>query len=251
MYKKIYQYIIKLINSFISLIYPYKCPICNKIILDKDTFCSDCWKKVKFIHKPFCNKCSAPFEFQVGEDDICLNCINNKPLYIKLRSAVIYNKTISKLIFKFKFYDLTCLRYIMAKYMINASYDIINDVDVLIPVPLHKRRLIYRKYNQSLLLANEIANKTDKIVINDFLIKIAHTTPQVKLRKKDRQNNLKNKFIVNPKYLNNIDKYKSYNFAIVDDVITTGSTINECVKAFNNVDIYNVYVMTFAKTFLS
>ena len=237
-------------DKIIKLIFPPKCVLCGKIVETDDTLCCDCWKKVEFIHKPFCDKCSTPFEFKISEDDICLACIKNKPLYIKARSAFVYDNEISKLIFKFKFYDKMYLKRFMAKCMVNASADIIDKIDIFIPIPLHKKRLIFRKYNQSLLLANEIAKLTNKNVIYNFLCKTKHTAPQATLKQSDRKSNLKNKFAFNEEYLDRISEFKNLNFAIIDDVMTTGSTINECIKVLNDVGIKNVYAMTFAKTVL-
>ena len=137
----------------------------------------------------------------------------------------------------------------MAKLMVEASKDIIDNIDILIPIPLHKKRLIFRKYNQSLLLAEEIAKLTNKKVIYNFLYKNKHTVPQVKLKQKDRIENIKGKFSINKEYLDKIKEYKNLNFALVDDVVTTGSTIKECIKTLNKSGIKNIYVISFAKTF--
>ncbi len=242
--------LLEFLNKAIKLIFPPKCVLCGKIIENDDTLCPDCWKKIKFIEKPYCDKCSTPFEFEISSNDNCLSCIKNKPLYIKARSAIIYDNEIAKLIFNFKFHDKTYLKRFMGKCMFKASIDIIDNIDILIPIPLHKKRLIYRKYNQSLLLANEIGKLANKEVIYDFLYKTKHTVPQATLKQSDRISNLKNKFAIKSKYLENLEKYKNLNFAIIDDVMTTGSTINECTKVLNEVGINNVYAITFAKTVL-
>lgn len=242
--------IFNFLTKLLKLIFPPKCVLCGKIIEDDDTLCHDCWSKVKFIERPYCSKCSTPLEFCVSGDDICIPCLVNKPLFIKSRSAVIYDEEVSKIIFNFKFHDKTYLKRFIGKCMFRASADIIDNIDILIPIPLHKKRLIFRKYNQSLLLANEIAKLSNKKVIHDFLCKTKHTVPQASLKQADRKKNLKNKFIINKKYLKNIDVYKNLNFAIIDDVMTTGSTINECIKVLNKSGIKNVYSITFAKTVL-
>ncbi|GMO62230.1 MAG: ComF family protein [Rickettsiales bacterium] len=238
----------KLLDFLVRLLFPPKCMVCKRIITEYDTICPECWAKVKKIQRPFCAKCSEPLEFKISDDDICLNCLKNEPLYIKSRTAFIYNKFISKIIMRFKFYDETYLKTFMAKNMIDASADIIAQIDILIPVPLHKNRLRQRKYNQSLLLCKEIAKRTGKIVITDFLYKSKHTIPQAKLNQISRKENLKNNFKINKKYKG---LYKDKNFAIVDDVITTGTTINECVKILNRRGIKNVYAISFAKTSLN
>lgn len=238
----------KFLETIIKLIFPPKCILCEKIVEQDNTLCEKCWEKIKFIKEPFCDKCSSPLEYKVSDKVICTNCIKNKPLYIKLRSAVVYNSFSSKIIFRFKFYDKIYLKKFMAKTMVQSASDIIDKIDVIISVPLHKKRLIFRKYNQSLLLANEIGKITNKKVIYNFLLKNKHTIPQAKLNQKDRIKNLKGKFLINPIYLQEIEKYKNLNFVLIDDVITTGSTITECIKTLNNAGIKNVYVITFAKT---
>ena len=245
---KIFFYIKLYIKNVITLIYPNKCVLCNTIIKTNNSLCSNCWKKIHFIHKPFCYKCSRPFKNFINEKDICIKCLKNKPSYIQARSAIVYDTNVSKILFKFKFYGKTFLKKFIAKTMLNVSQDILNNIDIFIPVPLHKKRLIYRKYNQSLLICNELAKYTNKIVLYDFLQKIKHTQPQTTLKYKKKKKNLKNKFVLNTKYLSNIDFYKQYNFAIIDDVITTESTINECIKVMNKYGIYNIYVITFLKS---
>ena len=236
------------LNKIITFLYPNKCILCSKIIENENSFCQNCWEKIKFIQKPFCDKCSTPYENDIDNNSICINCLKNKPLYVKLRSSVVYNEYVKKIISSFKFNDKTYLKKFISICMIKSSQDILNDIDILIPVPLHKKRLLYRKYNQSLLLCNEIGKLTNKKVICDFLVKKENTIPQVKLNQEERKKNLKNKFTINKKYFSNLKKYKNKNFAIIDDVITTGSTINECIKTLNKYDINNVFAITFAKT---
>jgi len=134
--------------------------------------------------------------------------------------------------------------------MLQASQDIIDNIDIFIPVPIHKKRLMERKYNQSQLLAEEMANKTGKKCIPDFLCKTKHTMPQARLERDQRLKNLSNKFAINQKYLNMLKQYRSMSFAIIDDVVTTGSTVSECTKTLNKAGIRNVYVIGFAKTVL-
>ena len=244
MFKKV----IKFLKNSINLLFPPKCVYCGKIVEDYDTLCEDCWKKIKFIEKPFCDKCSTPLQEKVSEHDLCAKCLKEHNYFIKARSAVIYNKESAKIILWYKIYDKIHLKKFISKLMFNAAKDIINDIDVFIPVPLHKKRLIFRRYNQALFLAEEIAKLSNKTIIKDFLQRNKYTPPQSKLKRNERIVNLKNKFKINEKYLKAIDNYKNLNFAIVDDVMTTGSTINECIKAMNKCGIKNVYAITFAKT---
>lgn len=234
-----------LLGRFVDILYPYKCPSCKTIVNSDLVFCSDCWKKLQFITKPTCQICGTPIQFSVSNDIICAKCLLKKPCYDKAISCFVYNKTISKAIFEFKFYQKTFLSDFFAKFIINSIYDILNEVDYIVPVPVSLKRLRWRGFNQALLLARSIGKSTNKEVLPDLIIKIKHTQAQVKLKNKERIKNLDSAFDINRKYLNKIvDK----NILIIDDVITTGTTVNECSKIIKKFKTNKIFVASIAKT---
>lgn len=234
-----------LLGHFVDILYPHRCPSCKTIVDSDSVFCLDCWKKLQFITKPTCQFCGMPIQFNVSNDIICAKCLSKKPYYDKAISCFVYNKTISKAIFEFKFYQKTFLSNFFAKFMVNSIQCILNEIDYIVPVPISLKRLRWRGFNQALLLARSIGKLTNKEVIPDLIFKTRHTQAQVKLKNKERIRNLDSAFDINQKYINKIiDK----NILIIDDVITTGTTINECSKIIKTTSINKIFVTSIAKT---
>lgn len=245
-FKKLQNVLLVILN----ILYPYKCISCRNLVENNKTFCVSCWRKIQFIRKPCCKICSEPFQYDfINNDDelICANCIKHKPKYDRAIACFIYNKTIAKAIFEFKFFRKTFLKYFFVDYIEKATKEVIDEVDFLIPVPLDRKRLQWRGFNQSLLLAEELGKRTNKKVIPDLLIKTKHTLPQAKLNNINRRKNLKSVFMINNKYL---DIIKNKNIAILDDVMTTGTTTSECSKILKHNKVNKVFVFTIAKTSL-
>ncbi|MFC1659478.1 double zinc ribbon domain-containing protein [Pseudomonadota bacterium] len=240
----------KIYNKILDFFFPDHCPMCNKINIKQSGLCADCWSKVKIIKEPACDICNYPFEVEVHEGAVCPNCINKWPLYKKARSIFVYNDFISKIIFDFKYRDKINNAKFFTSLLKSNCQKIINTIDVIIPVPLHKKRLQERKYNQALLIAKELAKTTNKICIGDLLIRTINNCPQVGLVGKERLKNVKNIFTVNESYLNdkNFERIKDKNVLLIDDVMTTGATLNNCTKALLKHKVNDVYVLTVART---
>lgn len=231
----------------VNILYPHRCPTCKKLVESDSVFCLNCWKKLQFITKPICSICGTPLQFNTTYNDniICPKCLLKKPPYDKAVSCFIYNKTISKAIFEFKFYQKMFLSKFFAKFIYKVTIKYFKQIDYIIPVPLSLKRLRWRGFNQALLLARDLGKLSKKEVIPDLIIKTKHTKAQVKLKNKDRIKNLKTAFIINQKYL---EKIKNKNIAIIDDVITTGTTINECSKVLKGHNAGKIFVFSIAKT---
>lgn len=247
-YSKILFFMKKLFTNFLNILYPYRCPSCKRIVDSDFVFCLDCWKKLQFIKKPMCNICGDAFQFSIDDKAICAKCLSTKPYYDKALCCFIYNKTISRAILEFKFYHKTFLSKFFAKFLIVTIKEIINDVDYIIPIPMSLQRLRWRGFNQSLLLVKQIAKLTNKQIIADLIIKIKHTEAQSKLNHKERKQNLNSAFKTNKKYLEVI---KNKNILIIDDVITTGTTVNNCSKVLKKAHVNKVFVASIAKTSFS
>ncbi len=248
-FKEILFLLQKVLLFLLKIIYPCRCVSCRNIVENNKAFCISCWKKIQFIGKPYCKICGDPFQFSVFNDEelICGNCLRKKPYFDKAISCFVYNKTIARAIFEFKFFRKTFLKYFFVDFLQIASKDIVDKIDILAPIPLDKKRLRWRGYNQSLLLANELNKRINKIVIPDLLIKTKHTAPQATLNNKNRRKNLKSVFKINEKY---IDFIKGKNITLLDDVMTTGTTTNECSKVLKKYEVKSVFVLTIAKTSL-
>jgi ComF family protein len=237
-------------KKLLNLILPARCISCKNIILDENPgICHDCWKNLIFITDPLCSICGDPFEFSFEEnkkDMVCAKCLAEKPKYKKLRATFKYNDKSKHIILALKYGDRTDSAKVLSSFLQKTGKEFINDIDYIIPVPLHRLRLLKRKYNQAGLLAKNLADNLPKAkYIPDALIRKKHTKPQGHYTKNKREQNLKNAFVANPKYK---EFFEKKNILIIDDVITTGSTVNECTKALlkQNKDA-NIYILGLAK----
>lgn len=247
----------KIFNFFLEIIYPNKCISCKKII-SNGYFCLECWKKLRFISEPYCKVCGRPFCNSNHYGLICVDCLHTKHYYNRSLSVFVYNKTIAKSIFDFKFYRRTFLSKIFAKFLLIkyreiSKNNIINNIDVkinnnnidyIIPVPMHIKKLRQRRFNQSLLIVKDFSKLVNIPYIQDLLIKQKNTVQQVKLNLKKRKTNLRSAFKLNEKYKS---KILNKNILIIDDVFTTGTTVNECAKILKHHKVNKVFVLTLAR----
>lgn len=236
----------KIIKKLSQIIFPNNCPICHKII-DNGQFCPQHWNKINFICKPHCYICHHPFEYKITENTICANCQEKTPYYKKLVASCIYNDFFAQLIIKFKFLDQTYLTSNLSNLLYPKLLDFIAEIDFIIAVPLHKKRLKKRKYNQALLLAKNISKKSKIKLIPNLLLRIKEGKNQIGLNKKARIKNVANAFIINQKYQKLI---MGKNILIIDDVVTTGATIDNCSKILKESGANNVFAGVIAKKIL-
>ena len=238
-----YRYLINLFN----FVCPHRCFSCRKII-GGEGFCVDCWKNLRFIEKPYCFVCGRPINISDEMGLVCGQCLKNKYYFDRNISVFVYNETIARVIFEFKFHEKTFLSKFFAKFLLKKLEELgefCEKIDFITCVPLHTKRLRFRGYNQSLLLANDLAKITQIPCIYDMLLKVKNTKTQVQLSYKKRKTNLLSAFILNKKYLELI---KGKNILLIDDVFTTGSTVNECSKVLKRVGRTNkVFVLTIAR----
>ena len=237
-----------MITWFRNLLYfilPPRCLLCGKVIQSENSLCPDCFENISFITKPYCQHCGMPLDG--SKDDVfeltCLNCLNKKPLFRLCRSAIKYDEFSKKLLLDFKFADHIENKLLLARWLFFAGKDIFKaGIDFIIPVPLHYTRLLQRKYNQSAMLASELSKLCLIPVDYKVLKKIRYTKPQIKCSGKNRKSNIKNAFeVVNP------DKIKGKRVLLIDDVYTTGSTMQECIKVLKKAKVKSVDVLTVAR----
>ncbi|MDB2415140.1 ComF family protein [Rickettsiales bacterium] len=237
-----------IINNVVNIIYPPQCFSCNVSIYEHGHLCPECWESIQFVRPPYCQKCSFPFEYSIEGENLCAECIKSPPAFNKARCAFLYDDNSRKIVTSFKFGDKTHSHMTLAKMMISSATDLLKEVDIIVPVPLHRLRLLKRKYNQSAILAHSISKYTDIAVVPDLLIRNRNTPPQSGLTQRQRHKNMKNAFSVREKYHQFIDEKK---VMLIDDVMTTGATIEACTKALFKSGAAEVYVLTLARRFLN
>jgi competence protein ComFC len=248
------------INRITSLIFPNNCILCNKIISKQDLLCLQDAKELKFILEPKCKICSFPLQKADDGDKqmvICANCATKKPAFSEVLTIFYYNQAIKKIIANFKYHDQGHLAKKIGFLLYQRAKDYLDKIDIIAVAPLHKKRLQKRKFNQSVLLAKSMIKhakqdiskadyqKLQKKFIFDLIIKTKDTKPQVLLNKKDRTANLSNVFLVKKKYLSSI---KGKKILLIDDVITTGTTLQKCARKLTSNKAKEVIILTFAKS---
>ena len=192
--------------NLLKLIYPDVCAFCNKI--QKESLCKKCEEKIKKYKK-----------------DIVIRSKNN--YFEELISIFKYEGLIREKIIQYKFQDKSYIYNTFAKIILKNEKvcGLLKKYDIIIPVPIHRKRKLQRGYNQTQLIAKEIAKNIDIKLCDDVLVKSKNTIAQSKLNKNKRKQNIKNAFKVL-----NLEKIQGKNILLFDDIFTTGSTVNECAR---------------------
>ena len=223
--------------KILSLLYPERCPVCDAVIpFGKQGFCKKCAKEPVIIKEPVCMKCGRPLE---KKKEYCEDCEGTKRNFDGGRFAFSY-ATVSAGVYRFKYMNRRAYAQTYAKAIKDELYDWImaTKAKALIPVPLHKKRLIARGYNQSKILADEISALTGIPVADKCVERVQNTAPQKLFNRKQRLINVKKAFIVRE----NVVKLDTV--IIVDDIFTTGSTIDSLAGVLKESGVKKVFFLT-------
>ncbi len=205
---------------------------------------AEAWKSLSFIGAPFCHACGFPFEFATQGEALCAACLGEAPAYSRARAALVYNDASRDFILGFKHGDQTQSVVAMVPWMKAAGVDILSAADVIVPVPLHRWRLLRRRYNQSALIGKAVAKSAGVEFCPDALVRTRATETQGHLNANERKKNVRSAFEAHPKRLSVIAGKR---VVLVDDVYTTGATVSECAKALAKAGAADVSVLTLAR----
>ena len=228
----------------LNLLLPPLCLACDAPVDRNATLCGKCWSAIHFIAPPWCSCCGAPFEAPVGEGMLCASCIAYPPAFAAARAAMLYDDASKPLLLGFKHGDRTYMAAPLAGWMQRAAADLWAEIDLLIPVPLHRWRLLQRRYNQAALLARKLGVLTDKSVLPDGLLRLRPTPAQGHMNRAERAKNVKGAFGVNPRHHAAI---QGKTILLIDDVLTTGATVNVCSEVLLGAGAREVNVLTLAR----
>ncbi len=234
-----------LLHVGLNLCLPPRCSACGCITESAHGLCTDCFRAIAFIDAPYCRLCGFPFGFALGEEALCGHCLHDAPRYHAARAVWHYDATTRELITRFKYHDRTDRAPFYGRLLARAAHDILPGSAVIVPVPLHPRRLLQRKYNQSALLAFALADQCHLPVLPDGLLRVRHTTPQAGLTRAQRLHNVNGAFQVNHR---RAQALRGKGVLLIDDVMTTGATIEACVDVLHGGGAARVNVLTLART---
>jgi ComF family protein len=233
-----------------DLIYPPRCPICREFLrqtVDENGFgfCKTCFEGFTKITSPVCPTCGRPFVTTEGEDHHCEECLRKRPFYDIARAPYLYQGPLMSAIHAFKYSGKSRLSNPLGGLLSSFSKPWLEAMaDLLVmPVPLHPKRLRERGFNQSLLLARHVASGLGCGL--DFLTlrRVRYTKPQTGLKSHERQKNVRGAFEVMDR-----SGVKKRSIVLVDDVATTGSTLNHCARTLKRAGAKEVYGLVLART---
>lgn len=224
--------------KLIDFIFPPICPICNKIAAGNNAgICPECEGRLPYVGDSYCMKCGKPVD---EDEEYCSDCLTCTHEYDEGRAALVYDELTSKSLYRFKYNHKKEYAKVYGRIMTERLGEKIKswDVDVIVPVPVHKSKMKKRGYNQAKLIADEVSKRLDIPVCHRLVTRNTATTVQKELGAKARQNNLKKAFNVT----RNDVKYRTV--LIVDDIYTTGATVDAMARCLKGVGIQNVYFVS-------
>lgn len=229
-----------------EVFFPPQCLGCAEIIhpFDNQMFCAACADQVHFITGDICRICGTTFPDSPAESHLCGDCLDTKPHFSRARAIFSYKDIIVNAIHKFKYKKDLSSGEILASFIAGYSFPDIDfaDYSLIIPVPLHIKRLRERGFNQALILARAIGEKQNINVDFSVLKRHKFTQTQTGSNKKERKQNIGGAFEVSDR-----QKIAGKNIILIDDVYTTGATVNECAKTLMKGGAQNISVLTLAR----
>lgn len=222
---------------------PTLCVACREPV-DGEGVCARCWAKLSFIAKPYCPRLGIPFVYDPGPDMLSMEAIADPPAYARARAAVRYDEVARTLVHALKYQDRTDLAPIMGRWMARAGHELLKDADMLIPVPLHWRRGWSRRYNQSGALGRVIERQAGVKLRGELLLRVRATEQQVGLSRPQRASNVQGAFGVSPDRRSQIPGRR---VVLIDDVLTSGATVDACARALLRAKAAQVDVLVFAR----
>lgn len=226
-----------------DFVYPPAWAGCGRMVGAGGAFCVECWSAIAFIERPYCEVLGIPFAYDHGEGTVSAQAIANPPPFQRLRCAVIHDGPGRKLVHQLKYQDRTDLARLMASWMLRASDGAVAECDCIVPVPLHRRRFLSRRFNQSAELARHLAHLSDKPFLASTLLRVKPTTRQVGLSARSRHDNVRGAFAVAEGREADI---LGKRVVLVDDVYTTGATVSAAARRLKKAGAADITVLTFA-----
>jgi len=238
------------IDWLFDWLYPPRCRACRGRILGRDAeyFCEHCREHIQLVGHPLCNVCGRPFPDASGDDHECGVCLERPPQFIAARAWACYPREddhpLREVVQKFKYARKVSLGRPLGRLMARGCQAFLGEIDpdVIVPVPLYPKRLRWRGFNQSVLLAREVS-RAYGIPMDPFLLqRRRETAAQTQLAEEERRRNVRGAFMLDP------DRpIRGKRVLIVDDVYTSGATVNECSRTLKQGGAKEIYVLTLAR----
>lgn len=232
-------------TTLINVIYPPRCLACAEPTDAPGGLCPGCWRETHFIHGTTCAKCGTPLiGEEAGPADLCEGCQRHPPAWDRGRAAMLYRGAARKVILGLKHGDRLDMVKPLAGWMATAGRPLLAETDLIAPVPLHWRRLLRRRYNQSAELARRLAALSGKPAVVDLLTRRRFTTPQEGMNRETRLRNQAGAFLVTPR---RVEAVRGKAVLLIDDVLTSGATLSACADTLRAPGAARVDVLVLAR----
>ncbi|HZP19602.1 MAG TPA: ComF family protein [Bauldia sp.] len=227
-----------------DLALPPACLACGRPLADHGALCASCWGKVRLIEAPYCARLGIPFAYDLGPGALSAEAIADPPPFDRCRAVAAFDDIARTLVHGLKYRDRMELAGWMGGWMARAGAELLADADLIVPVPLHRGRLWWRKFNQSAALAAAVAQRAGKPFAPSALVRIRATPRQVGLSANDRDRNVRGAFRAPVAAKPGLAGKR---VLLVDDVYTTGATARAATRALLRGGARAVDVLIFAR----
>ena len=231
------------LRTALDLALPPLCPACREPV-EGQALCPACWSKLSFITRPYCEQLGIPFVYDPGPGILSMEAIADPPAYQHARAAVRFDEISRALVHALKYSDRLDLAPMTGRWVSHAGRELLAEAEALVPVPLHWRRLWARRFNQSAMLAAAISAESGVPVATGVLKRVKPTAQQVGLSRTERAANVQGAFRVPPEARGAVAGRR---LVLVDDVLTSGATVEGCARALLRAGAANVDVLIFAR----
>lgn len=234
-----------MLRRIVDLLFPPLCVACRAHVADPGSLCSDCWRQMAFIEGPVCSVCGLPFDVDPGGETLCAACHARPPHFDRALSVMRYDDASKKLVLSLKWADRLDLSPTFARWLERKGRLFLEEADLIVPVPLHRIRLWRRRYNQSAVVAQALARSCGKVYEPLLLKRLRATPSQGKMSSaKARRRNVMGAFGV-PKARR--AELKGRTVLLIDDVLTTGATLDSCARSLKRAGATRVFALTLAR----
>ncbi|MEP9366411.1 ComF family protein [Xanthobacter sp. VNH20] len=235
-------------KAALGLVLPPTCVSCGTIVHEAEGLCGGCWRRLAFVERPYCERLGIPFAYEQQQSDdaprLSLEAVTDPPAFDRARAAVLFGPVSRDLVHGLKYGDRLDMAAPMARLMTRAAGELLREADLIVPVPLHPLRLWRRRFNQAALLARRISKASGVPCRADVLARTRATPSQVSFNRAERHANVAGAFRVPDSRTHHVAGRR---IVIVDDVLTTGATLDACARALRSAKAVHIDAVTFAR----